>query len=66
MGLFDKIFGKRITEMVKAYTVQETVKDDAADGQASTKTKPGSKDIIDKMVMMADMAMNDGNYERAV
>lgn len=66
MGLFDKILGKRKTEKVKPDTVREAVKDDAADGQASTKTKPGSKDIIDKMVMMADMAMNDGNYERAV
>lgn len=54
MGLFDKLFGKGKTD--------DPAKTQEASG---AKQQPSSKDVIDRMVMMADAAMDRGDYAAA-
>ena len=68
MALFNKLFGKGQTNPAKPDTQVNNSALEAKNAQptAAAKSQPSSKDIIDMMVTMADIAMNDGNYERAV
>ena len=70
MGLFDKLFGKGKTDETKPGEKENIVRADSADSMenqdtSGAKPQPGSKDIIDMMVMMADMAMDRGDYAAA-
>ena len=67
MGLFDRMFGKGKMSTAKTEVQEDAVlKSNEEKAAETSKPHPSSKDIIDMMVMMADMAMNEGNYERAV
>ncbi len=67
MGLFDRMFGKGKMSTAKTEVQEDAVlKSNEEKAAETSKPQSSSKDIIDMMVMMADMAMNEGNYERAV
>ena len=66
MGLFDKLFGKgkEPTADIENKVTEFGSADDQLTSEA--KSKPDSKAIIDMMVMMADIAMNEGDFASAV
>ena len=68
MGLFDNLFGNGKAQERKPEVDEKTTAHIPAEAKPATEAKShlGSKDIINMMVMMAEMAMNDGNYEQAV
>ena len=68
MGLFDKLFRKGQTNTAKAYTQGNDAALESSNAKIAEleKTQPSSKDVIDMMAKMADAAMNEGEYERAV
>ena len=68
MGLFDNLFGKGKAQEQKSEVEEKATSHIPAEAKSATESKShlGSKDIINMMVMTAEMAMNDGNYEQAV
>ena len=68
MGLFEKIFRKGQTKKENLSTRGNGTAHESSESKAAevARPQPSSKGIIDIMVMMADMAVNEGDYERAV
>lgn len=63
MGFFDKFFGKGIPIDSKQHVNENTTSHETTASHASI--HPSSKDVVNMMVMMANMAMENGDYERA-
>lgn len=63
MGLFDKLFGEEITNDSKQPIGENAASHDNADGND---TMPhSSKDAINMMIIVANQAMENGDYKRA-
>jgi len=65
MGLFDKLFGKEKEPTADIEKKASVVGSADIQTTSETKPQPSSKDIINMMVMMADMAMNNGDFAAA-
>ena len=66
MGLFEKMFGKK--EVIKNAAEGKALTHDSAEVMKTfdSKAYSSSKDIVDMMMKMADVAMSNGDYTAAV
>ena len=65
MGLFDKLFGKEKEPTADIEKKASVVGSADIQTTSETKPQPSSKDIINMMVMMADIAMDKGDFAAA-
>lgn len=68
MGLLDKMFRKGKKEEAKSGTVRKPIADETANAKPTASEKPqlSIKGPIDALILMADVAINDGDYKMAV